>query len=120
MLIRPLDWQNTTRIVIHALVLNERGRRACRGINRGEGRGSIFRLEVSVTDTALASVATIIVILAIQNPLQLFFRAKSNNVLPIEQPITVITVHISFAIAIIASARVVHVHIRLIKHQERC
>lgn len=63
MLIRPLNGQNTAGVVVHSFVLSECTGSARRGIDGSKRSSSILRLKISVSDTSLASVAAVIVIL---------------------------------------------------------
>lgn len=65
MLIRPLNGQNTAGVVVHSFVLSECTGSARRGIDGSKSSSSILRLKISVSDTSLASVAAVIVILTI-------------------------------------------------------
>jgi hypothetical protein len=62
-LVGPLNGQDTTRVIVHALVLGESGGVTGRGIDRFKTSSTIFSLESLITYTTLASIATIVIVL---------------------------------------------------------
>lgn len=62
-LVGPLDGQNAPGVVVHSLVLSEGGNIAGVTVQGVERSSAIFGLEIAVSDTAGAGVATIVVIL---------------------------------------------------------